>query len=418
MALKVNPASEEATRVMTRAIKHLRHREVLSKDSDVTWQLKQARIALEAKKYRMRLGLNPKRKRSARSTDPMLSLFGSAHKRGPELRHYREKWEQAQRNYMRFLHTDTQKARKWARISAKLSKRIGKVRDRSNPRRKSSGRRNPKRDGSSKLVHVGDRVYWTDPAEGDDPEGGSSSGPGRVVEISGDIIGIKKDDGGYVEAYRHELRRTNPGRRMRNPKRDGTPTRGELRKVKYVQHLKVIAEKGQEARGRIESLTGSLPKPAEGIFMPLGKRVLSRAESGPRHDDIPQQAPPVIAAASSHPEARNILSRISDIDLLLKDFKTQLHELGDSEENEPEVELVHSEIEKFARQKKALREKLEALSGASVATNPRRRGRRMSSERSHRIMRRADAAAVSIRRVRHHLRRALHVLRSTSRRRH
>jgi hypothetical protein len=218
-------------------------------------------------------------------------------------------------------------------------------------------------------------------------------------------------------AERHNPRRSSRRsfRHRRNPKRDGTPTRGELRKVKYVQHLKVIAEKGQEARGRIAALTGALPKPESGIFLPLGKRVLAHAESGPRHDDIPQQAPPVVATAPAHPEARNILSRISDIDALLKDYKDQLRELGHSDEVESEVGVIHGEIEKFARQKKALRERLEGL---AVATNPRRRGqpsrrgRRLSSERIHQLIRRSHSAAVAIRRVRHHLRRALQVLRA------
>lgn len=56
----------------------------------------------------------------------------------------------------------------------------------------------------------GDRVWWTDPDDGSDPHGGSSSGMGTVVDAvqpqgPDTVIAVEKDDGGEVEAYPHEL---------------------------------------------------------------------------------------------------------------------------------------------------------------------------------------------------------------------
>tara|TARA_R100000149_G_C5877885_1_gene141982 strand:+ start:1908 stop:2150 length:243 start_codon:yes stop_codon:yes gene_type:complete len=45
---------------------------------------------------------------------------------------------------------------------------------------------------------VGDEVFWTDPDEG------ICSGNGKVTKV-GEIYSVKKDDGGELEAYEHEL---------------------------------------------------------------------------------------------------------------------------------------------------------------------------------------------------------------------
>ncbi len=46
---------------------------------------------------------------------------------------------------------------------------------------------------------VGDKVFWAD------PDDGVCSGYGKVTEVNGEIHSIKKDDGGELEAYEHEL---------------------------------------------------------------------------------------------------------------------------------------------------------------------------------------------------------------------
>lgn len=62
---------------------------------------------------------------------------------------------------------------------------------------------------------VGDRVYWTDPGDGD-AAGGTFSRWGTIVRLSDEplneetIISLKMDDEGEVEALAHELSRTEP----------------------------------------------------------------------------------------------------------------------------------------------------------------------------------------------------------------
>lgn len=50
---------------------------------------------------------------------------------------------------------------------------------------------------------IGDRVIWTDPQP--EYDGGVPETPGVIVSISGEVIGIDTDHGGYTEAYAHEL---------------------------------------------------------------------------------------------------------------------------------------------------------------------------------------------------------------------
>ena len=46
---------------------------------------------------------------------------------------------------------------------------------------------------------IGDEVFWNDPDEG------TCSGYGKVTEVNGEIYSIKKNDGGELEAFEHEL---------------------------------------------------------------------------------------------------------------------------------------------------------------------------------------------------------------------
>jgi hypothetical protein len=57
-------------------------------------------------------------------------------------------------------------------------------------------------------MNKGDKVYWNDPDEG------ACSGLGTISSISGEIYKLKMDDGGEVEALRHELKF--PARNSRN----------------------------------------------------------------------------------------------------------------------------------------------------------------------------------------------------------
>jgi hypothetical protein len=51
-----------------------------------------------------------------------------------------------------------------------------------------------------KTMNKNDRVYWND------PDDGACSGLGTISSISGEIYKLKMDNGGEVEALRHELK--------------------------------------------------------------------------------------------------------------------------------------------------------------------------------------------------------------------
>lgn len=219
-----------------------------------------------------------------------------------------------------------------------------------------------------------------------------------------------------------------------NPKRDGSPTRGEKRKVKYLEYLKAIAERGQEARSKIAGMTGAVPKAEAGIFEPMGKRAVAHAvkehtkswetqhreELQRKHDaddGLAPEAPAAAPAVVESPELRHITSRLHDLDVLHKDYQAQLTELEvDEDQNAGEIEMIHGEIAKLAKTKKVLREKLSELQ--PTATNPRRRGRgrvrriRISPRAAHRLRRASYAAGVACARLRHALARARAFLRS------
>ena len=48
-------------------------------------------------------------------------------------------------------------------------------------------------------IKVGDKVFWKDPDEG------ICSGYAKVLEVNGEIYFIIKNDGGELEALKHEL---------------------------------------------------------------------------------------------------------------------------------------------------------------------------------------------------------------------
>ena len=66
--------------------------------------------------------------------------------------------------------------------------------------------------------NIGDEVFWNDPACGgyanlgtvkewhQHPSSICCCGYGKVTEVNGEIYSIKKDDGGELEAYEHELK--------------------------------------------------------------------------------------------------------------------------------------------------------------------------------------------------------------------
>jgi hypothetical protein len=193
----------------------------------------------------------------------------------------------------------------------------------------------------------------------------------------------------------HEVSRSrmgiglNPRRRGRNPKLDGSPTRGEKRRVKYVEYLRSIAAKGEEARGHIATLTGELTKPGVEIHKPIGKRAVARAVKGHTAEWEEKHAAELAPAAEAapvvveRPEVLNIKSRLHDLDVLHESYLKEIKQLGDSDQNEAEIEYLHGQIADLARDKKRLRDSLAATETAGAQVNPRRRGSRRRGRRAN-----------------------------------
>ncbi len=192
----------------------------------------------------------------------------------------------------------------------------------------------------------------------------------------------------FYRKHPRMVRALNPRRKRRNPKRDGTPTRGENRAVKYVEHLRKIMAASENARLEYQRLTGAVAKVGSEIHKPVGPRALKHAakahteaweekhEAELTHHTGQLSAPSVAAVVAEHPELRFVTSRISDLDSAIKHFQNEIKELPKDDLSEDEEARLQEEIAKLARQKKILRGKLLEIQPAA-ATNPRRRSRRL-----------------------------------------
>lgn len=266
-----------------------------------------------------------------------------------------------------------------------------------------------------------------------------------------------RDWRGYVAIKR--AMKVNPRRKRshlrRNPKRDGSPTRGEKRRVKYVEYLKEITAAGEEARYHIQSLTGELPKAGAGAFEPMGKRAenrlmkehstgweaqhkaerklahaeeigddrtareaeteLSKAKAKVQREEAREET--AAAHAAEAPELKFLKESLHEIDVLQEDYRKQIAALSkvkksegemegfheedrfseDEDENAAEIEMLQEQIAKLARRKKELRTEMEAL--GTVKTNPggrRRRSVRLSPRGRQRLHQRARQLSRSI----------------------
>ncbi len=179
--------------------------------------------------------------------------------------------------------------------------------------------------------------------------------------------------------------RMNPWRGGRNPKRDGTQTRGEKRAVKYVEHLRTIMAASENARLEYQRLTGAVAKVGSEIHKPIGPRALKHAakahtEAWEAEHEMTKHsgqftAPSVAAVVAEHPELKFITSQISDLDSTIEHFKSEIRDLPKDDLSEDEEARLQEEIAKLAHQKKKLRARLLEVAPAT-ATNPRRRGSR------------------------------------------
>jgi len=204
--------------------------------------------------------------------------------------------------------------------------------------------------------------------------------------------------------------------RALNPKRDGTPTRGEKRAVKYVEHLRTVMAASENARLEYQRLTGAVAKVGSEIHKPIGPRALKHAakahteaweaehEAALTHHTGQLSAPSVAAVVAEHPELKFVTSQLSDLDSAIEHFKSEIRDLPKDDLSEDEEARLQEEIAKLARQKKKLREKLLDIQPA-VATNPRRRSRRLHPRAILHIKRAGARCSHALRSLRSALRR-------------
>ncbi len=145
-------------------------------------------------------------------------------------------------------------------------------------------------------------------------------------------------------------------RAARNPKRDGTPTRGERRGDKYKDHLRKIREKGQKAAIELNKLLGRGAAASVGHAEPSFK--------APRTET--QEAHPGHYAPELTSEQRAMREQLANVNALMGDIRDQLQALGD---DETLADGLSEQLIKLGKQRKMLME-----AATPVATNPRRRG--------------------------------------------
>ena len=136
-----------------------------------------------------------------------------------------------------------------------------------------------------------------------------------------------------------------------NPKRDGSPTRGEMRKSKHVDYLRSIRQRGRDAEASIKRLTGR------------GRgEVVLRAEKTET-----QEAHPGHYATAPAPENTQRLAAIEAVEREMAAIRDQMQDLED--DDEALADQLSERLVDLSEKRKRLREGL-------VATNPgRHRGR-------------------------------------------
>lgn len=147
---------------------------------------------------------------------------------------------------------------------------------------------------------------------------------------------------------RRRVARRNPV--MMNPTRTGAPTRGEMRKVKFLDYLRSVREKGKKAEMQLKRLTGKGK-----IDLPPVLRA-DKTETQLEH--------PGHYAAELTSDQKFKQARIDEIENTMADIREQMRGLGDDDETL--ADELTAQLMKLGKQKAALRE-------PAVATNPRRR---------------------------------------------
>lgn len=147
----------------------------------------------------------------------------------------------------------------------------------------------------------------------------------------------------------------------RNPKRDGTPTRGEKRQGRFKDHLRTLRDRGQKAAIELNKLLGrAAPRGHE-------EPVLKAPQTET------QLAHPGHYAAEESADQKYIREQLANVNALMADIREQLRDIGD---DETLADGLTEQLVKLGKQRTAL----TAMVGSGAApamTNPRpsRRGR-------------------------------------------
>jgi len=143
-----------------------------------------------------------------------------------------------------------------------------------------------------------------------------------------------------------------------NPKRDGLPTRGEMRSTKRSAWLRTIVQRGRDAEAVLNRVK-SVPAAS----------AVAVAEHAPAKEAA---SVAVIEQAVEHAEANMIRSRIDDLSSLIGAVEDEMKDADSMDDDALLEELMEQKI-KFAKQRTELKKKAESL---NIRTNPRR-GRRV-----------------------------------------
>lgn len=149
--------------------------------------------------------------------------------------------------------------------------------------------------------------------------------------------------------------RRNPGPSRRNPKRDGTPTRGELRKVKKSTYLKTIMQRGKDAEAILARIH-AVPAASKAAVQELAPAVA-----------VMEAPTPAVVAQVEHAEARFLRSRIDELSILHADLLEQIKDLGDDDVAADDAAALMEQAAKIGKQRGLLKAKAQSL---GIMTNP------------------------------------------------
>ena len=153
--------------------------------------------------------------------------------------------------------------------------------------------------------------------------------------------------------------------KMRNPKRDGSMTKGEVRLQKHAEWLRTIADRGRKAMEMLKAMR-TVPVASHVAIQEHAANKLSEAVIDKAMDGDPK-AEAKVAAVVEHAEAKFLHQQIANLTMLINSTKDEADSLGVADE--AMAEELMEQVTKMSKQRKALKDK---ATGLGIQTNPRR----------------------------------------------